>query len=71
MLKSQLSECGKCHFRDPNFKQFQTVSETLPTVSENLPTVSENVPTVSENLPTHVWQAATYVTRQTRAWISA
>ena len=40
-----------------------------PIVSENQPIVSENLPIVSENLPTHVWQAATYATRQTRAWI--
>ena len=44
-----------------------TVFEKLPTVSENLPTVFENLPLVSENLPTHVWQAATYATRPTRA----
>ena len=37
-------------------------------LNENLPTVSENLPTVSENLPIHVWQAATYAPRQTRAW---
>ena len=36
-------------------------------LTENLPIIYENLPTVSENLPTHVWQVATYATRQTRA----
>ena len=36
-------------------------------LTENLPTVSAYLPTVSENLLTHVWQAAIYSTRQTRA----
>ena len=29
--------------------------------------LTENLPIIYENLPTHVWQVATYATRQTRA----